>query len=237
MKIHILWLLAAMAVTASSCQRDGRRPAAQEADTIGLEAAVAIVNQAQVALLSELQKGLSQGNAALAVSYCNERAYPITDSLANHFGVDIRRVALRWRNENNRPDEAVMRVLEEMTAVSASGQTPEAKTITMADGRQRHIIPIVLKPLCLNCHGSVQAGEIAQATMDEILRLYPNDQATGFRVGDLRGAWVVQPKNLRKSPLRHGQAKAYGSDCFRTAKPRQRQNLTCSACRALLPSM
>jgi hypothetical protein len=25
----------------------------------------------------------------------------------------------------------------------------------------------------------------------EILRLYPNDQATGFRAGDLRGAFTV----------------------------------------------
>ena len=40
---------------------------------------------------------------------------------------------------------------------------------------------------CVTCHGETIAPSIA-AKIDE---LYPADKATGFREGDLRGAFVV----------------------------------------------
>jgi hypothetical protein len=41
--------------------------------------------------------------------------------------------------------------------------------------------------VCLACHGETIAPPIAA----KINELYPQDQATGFREGDLRGAFVV----------------------------------------------
>jgi hypothetical protein len=41
--------------------------------------------------------------------------------------------------------------------------------------------------MCLGCHGKNIAPEV-QAKLDE---LYPEDQATGFSEGDLRGAFVI----------------------------------------------
>ena len=41
---------------------------------------------------------------------------------------------------------------------------------------------------CLACHGS----DIAPAVSKKIATLYPNDQATDFKLGDIRGAFVVK---------------------------------------------
>ena len=46
---------------------------------------------------------------------------------------------------------------------------------------------IPTEALCLTCHGETLAPELAAA----IAREYPNDQATGFKLGELRGAFRV----------------------------------------------
>ncbi|GCD77210.1 hypothetical protein JCM31826_06920 [Thermaurantimonas aggregans] len=150
-----------------------------------------IVSVAQSALLAELQKGLEGGDPAKAVTYCNERAYPVTDSLSKHFGVMIRRVALKYRNPANKPDSIETAVLQHMAELSAKGQIPPAQTIDLFDGYIRHFEPIIMKPLCLNCHGVRERGDIAPATMDEIRKRYPDDRAYDFNLNELRGAWVV----------------------------------------------
>lgn len=150
-----------------------------------------IVSIMQEAMLAELQKGLEGGDAVNAVAYCNLRAYPLTDSLSRHYGVLVRRVALKYRNPANKPDSIETAVLEHMAELSAKGQIPPAQTIDLFDGYIRHFEPIIMKPLCLNCHGVVQRGDIAPATREEIRRRYPDDRAYDFNLNELRGAWVV----------------------------------------------
>ena len=150
-----------------------------------------IVAIMQEAMLAELQKGLEGGDAVKAVAYCNERAYPLTDSLSRHYGVLVRRVALRYRNPANKPDSIETAVLSHMAELSAKGQIPPAQTIDLFDGYIRHFEPIIMKPLCLNCHGVIQRGDIAPATREEIRRRYPDDRAYDFNLHELRGAWVV----------------------------------------------
>ena len=65
------------------------------------------------------------------------------------------------------------------------------QTITNQDGSVNFYAPILLAaPVCLQCHGSA-VKDIAPATMAAIKKLYPDDKATGFQLGDLRGLWRV----------------------------------------------
>ena len=51
--------------------------------------------------------------------------------------------------------------------------------------------PIVLNnELCLKCHGE-PGRDIAPENAAVIQRLYPQDEATGFKLGQLRGAWRI----------------------------------------------
>jgi hypothetical protein len=44
--------------------------------------------------------------------------------------------------------------------------------------------------MCLNCHGEPDK-DIKPENLALIRRLYPQDQATGFQLGELRGAWRI----------------------------------------------
>jgi hypothetical protein len=46
--------------------------------------------------------------------------------------------------------------------------------------------------VCLKCHGTQIAPEVSQV----LASLYPEDRATGYKEGDIRGAFVV----IRKLP-------------------------------------
>jgi hypothetical protein len=52
--------------------------------------------------------------------------------------------------------------------------------------------PIVLNnALCLRCHGEI-GKDIAPADYALLKKQYPQDQATGYRQGQVMGAWQVQ---------------------------------------------
>lgn len=44
--------------------------------------------------------------------------------------------------------------------------------------------------VCLTCHGAA----IAPAVLEKIQALYPDDKATGFGLGDIRGAFSVSAR-------------------------------------------
>ena len=48
---------------------------------------------------------------------------------------------------------------------------------------------IPLSPSCLTCHGS--ENDIPPVVKDHIQKLYPEDRATGYALGDVRGAFSV----------------------------------------------
>jgi hypothetical protein len=52
-------------------------------------------------------------------------------------------------------------------------------------------LPIVLNnALCLKCHGG--ADDVDAATMKVLAERYPADEATGYRLDDLRGIWRIE---------------------------------------------
>jgi integrase len=54
-------------------------------------------------------------------------------------------------------------------------------------GRTGYVEPLATAPMCLACHGE----SIEPAVAAKLAALYPDDRATGFRAGELRGlAWV-----------------------------------------------
>lgn len=62
--------------------------------------------------------------------------------------------------------------------------------MTLDDERIGYVEPITVAPLCTTCHGESISPGISNA----IAERYPDDEATGFTVGDLRGVfWVEFP--------------------------------------------
>ena len=70
------------------------------------------------------------------------------------------------------------------------------QAVALADGRLGTFFPIRLKAQCLMCHGP--KDQILPDVQAALNQAYPDDQATGFVEGDLRGwFWVSVPRDAR----------------------------------------
>lgn len=145
------------------------------------------------ALQTKLKEALAADGPIAAVQVCKTVAPEIAQEQSKAAGMTIRRTALKVRNPDNAPDALERKVLEDFTARLAAGadaNTLEHVEEVAADGkttvRYFKAIPTAAAP-CLVCHGSAVSGELKE-TID---KLYPSDQATGFKEGDLRGAFSV----------------------------------------------
>lgn len=136
-------------------------------------------------LQQALKSGLAQGPAE-AIQVCRVKAPDIADALSVA-GVRMGRSSHRLRNpENEAPDW--VRPIMQAYLDDPSSRSPQA--VQLESDRWGYVEPIMVQPLCLTCHGSELAADI-RLQIDE---LYPDDRATGFEAGDLRGVfWLEFP--------------------------------------------
>jgi hypothetical protein len=137
-------------------------------------------------LMGALKAGLEQGPAE-AIAACSVKAPEIAAGLSVE-GVSMGRASHQLRNPANAAPDWVAPVIQDYLAEDAAVQP---RVVTIADGLQGYVEPIRVKSMCLMCHGASLAPEVSA----RIAELYPEDQATGFEVGDLRGVfWVSWPE-------------------------------------------
>lgn len=139
-------------------------------------------------LKGELQKAMQSGGPLVAVEVCNEKAMPISESVskAQAEGWVVRRTSAKLRNPANAPltDEEAAHINSADFTVGT-----EVFETVQKDGKPHHLYmkPIGTQPVCLACHGA----DLAPVLAAKIDGLYPEDKARGFKVGDVRGAFVV----------------------------------------------
>lgn len=140
-------------------------------------------------LRNSLLHAIGSSSMEEAISFCNERAYPITATYAD--SVVIRRTSLLVRNPNNKPDSLEFITLGKMMEQMKFVKIPDAKVIRHANTGEIHFFkPIMLQSMCLNCHGT-PGKQIQNATLARIQQIYPDDKAVNFKEGDLRGVWHI----------------------------------------------
>lgn len=156
-----------------------------------------IIAEAFAKLSGSLGEAIGKSGPAGALSVCSEMAPQIAKEVATTHGVTLRRATTKPRNPKNAADDAEKAVLEVFAAALAKKEAPKPQTITNADGSTSSLAPILLgNPLCLQCHGTPNQ-DIAPETLAAIQKLYPDDKATGFKLGDLRGLWRVTFPNSK----------------------------------------
>ena len=161
--------------------------AATQQDTLKQEAAALIPPFAKH-LMDTVQQAKQDGGPVAAVEACQSLAPQIADEHSNP-NWKIGRTSLKTRNSDNAPDAWERRVLEQFAERAAKGE--DASTISYAetvDGQFRLMKAIPLQEGCLGCHGSAIKPEIASA----LSQRYPNDQAIGYAIGDIRGAFTLR---------------------------------------------
>jgi len=139
----------------------------------------------KIELKQALVAGMQDGPLN-AISVCKDQAPAIADSLSIE-GIEMGRTSHRLRNPANSAPDWVSPVLETYLG-EESDRVP--KVVALADNRVGYVEPIMIKPLCLACHGSALAPDVAA----HLSVAYPEDEAMGYDVGDLRGVyWVEYP--------------------------------------------
>jgi hypothetical protein len=146
-------------------------------------------------LRNSLLKAIHEKGFPGAITFCNEKAYAITNTYAD--SITVGRTAVRYRNPENRPDSLESSVLKAMEEQMKTATTPGIKLVRNTSTGEIHFFkPIMLQPLCLNCHGAPEK-QIQNTTLARIQELYPDDRAVNFKEGDLRGVWHIVFKSQK----------------------------------------
>lgn len=141
-------------------------------------------------LKATLQAAMKEGGPLNAIPVCNTEAPKIAQQMSAKHGVDIHRTSLKPRATP--PVEWEMAVLQGFEQQKAGGKPVGElvwKEVVDVDDKPtlRMMKAIGTDDVCLTCHGAA----IDPAVMSKIQALYPHDQATGFKAGDMRGAFSV----------------------------------------------
>ena len=160
-------------------------------EEVYLEKGRAIVGLAQPELLKNVSKAMGEGGPVHAIDFCHLRALDIKDSLSQANHAEIRRIALKFRNPEDRPRTSLdIEVLNDFQHAVEQGLDTPARVYVFDDRIEYYQAIPLGSGACLVCHGEPGA-EVNEETYAAILERYPNDLATGFALNDFRGSWKI----------------------------------------------
>jgi cytochrome c553 len=166
--------------------------AAENDDTVQLEEkAGQLAAQLGMQLKTRLQSAMEAGGPASAISVCNVSAPEIAAELSKD-GWTVGRTSLKLRNPANRPDaweRETLLAFEQQLASGAPASSLQNSTVESDAGgtRYRFMKAIPVDGVCMACHGETIAEPVRAALAER----YPQDAATGYRPGELRGAFTM----------------------------------------------
>lgn len=137
-------------------------------------------------LKPQLQAAMAEGGPAHAITVCSQAAPRIADALSARSGWHVTRVSLQQRNASRAvPDAWERGVLEDFERLRAAGADPaQLVRAEIVRGQYRYMQAQVTEGLCLACHGDTLSPETRAALQE----YYPDDEATGYGLGAVRGA-------------------------------------------------
>ena len=144
----------------------------------------------------KLKAEMAANGPEAAIGVCKKIAPQIAADLSKQTGWKVGRVGTRVRNpESGTPDAWNAKALAVFSERMKQGEKPDAmelaEVVTEPSGAYlRYAKAIAVQPMCLTCHGSPK--DIPAGVKARLQAEYPMDKATGYSVGELRGAIVVK---------------------------------------------
>ncbi|MFN8671580.1 MAG: DUF3365 domain-containing protein [Candidatus Sericytochromatia bacterium] len=148
-------------------------------------------------LKKQLTNALENKDTVQAVVVCSSIAQDIAKNISDNNNLNIKRVSLKNRNINGKPDEFETKNLELFDKLNLEKKiTPEYDTYSIVEEKDnkyfRYMKPIITAKSCLQCHGEKET--IKEAVKKVLFEKYPKDTAFGYKEGDIRGAVSVKIK-------------------------------------------
>lgn len=186
--IAVLSLLAGPNTPAHALSPDEVRAATEESRKV----ADALVTQVR----GELTRALESSGPLRAVVVCKYSMPEISSNLSRKHGWRISRVSLKARNPAlGMPDTWEQRVLQhfdqQVSRGEKAGALEHGEVVSEPAGKYfRYMRALVMGPLCQACHGT--PDQISEAIRAQLALEYPSDTATGYRLGQVRGAVTIK---------------------------------------------
>jgi hypothetical protein len=131
-----------------------------------------------------------------AVIVCKYTVPELSSTLSRKTGWRVTRVSLKPRNPALGTDDAwEQRVLLDFEKRAERGEKPDTiefgEIVTEPAGRYyRYMRVLPMAPVCMSCHGT--DDRMTPSVKSLLASEYPHDHATGFAVGQVRGAVTVK---------------------------------------------
>lgn len=144
----------------------------------------------------ELRRELEATGPLRSIIVCKFSAPEVASSLSRMTGWRVSRVSLRTRNPAlGQPDAWEHRVLVDFDRRAQSGEKPESiefgEVVTEPGGVFfRYMKALPVDRMCLQCHGP--ADSLSGSVKERLATDYPFDRATGYSLGQIRGAVTVK---------------------------------------------
>ncbi|MBF0212171.1 MAG: DUF3365 domain-containing protein [Magnetococcales bacterium] len=150
--------------------------------------AMSLPPKLQATLQAEIVKSDFQG----AITACKEMAPKIAGEISKESGWKIKRVSLKARNDARAtPDAWEKAALEAFDKRAAAGESPAKLEKGERIGSEyRYVKALPVQALCLGCHG--KPDQITPEVKAALSQHYPQDQATGYSEGEIRGAITIR---------------------------------------------
>ncbi len=137
-------------------------------------------------LLTAIQKHGTEG----ALSFCNEKAIPLTDSMAIALKASIKRVSDKNRNPDNAANEKELDYINQ-AKLEIQKEGKAGPKVFEQNNKIVGYYPIMTNQMCMQCHGDLKT-DIELNTQHKIKELYPEDKAFNYMANELRGIWVIE---------------------------------------------
>mgnify|MGYP004449612589 CR=1 FL=1 len=172
-----------------SLYNKGKKPVVVPEGQSSREMGMKFAQETQKVLGKNLMGTIQDKGVEEAVVFCNERAYPLTDSMSTNFNARIKRVSDKPRSPKNAANASELAYIETFKKEVAAGGSVEP-ILKEENGKVYFYYPIVTNSMCLNCHGT--PGKTIQPNVAQHLsRLYPDDMALGYNENEVRGIWSI----------------------------------------------
>lgn len=196
MKTSPLLLAALLSPLLSGCSATpDNNTAAATPEPAWVQAARASATAVPPKLLAVLSTAIEVSGPAQAIDVCKEAAPKMARAASEQSGWQIKRVSLGNRNPKAVPDAWERRALEEFDRSQKAGVEPaklERWEVVTENGQavRRYMRALPTQALCIQCHG--RSDQLGAGVAQRLGQLYPQDRATGYAVGQIRGAMTLR---------------------------------------------
>jgi len=189
MKIRVIAAMGAFLILTGNCfGEDSVEQMRQDAE----QTAVSFMQELETAFKKEMAAEGPVGT----VSVCSELAPEISGRISRDTGWRVTRVGTRVRNPLlGTPDAWEQKVLMDFKKRRIQGEGIEKLSHSEVVGEPggmffRYMKAIGVKSQCIACHGP--EDRIKPEVREILKERYPHDKATGYKTGELRGAFSIK---------------------------------------------